>query len=334
MDLSIIVPIFNTEITKLARCLDSIAQIDEVCFECILVDDGSADYVEYFCREYADRDPRFLYCRKENGGVSSARNLGIRTARGRYICFVDSDDMIDPAYYSLPKKLDYQYDLIITDLLEVVGKRESRWSAFDQQGEISCETTFSKACFEGRLNGPVCKFIRSDFLHHAGIRFREQMIHGEDAAFLFDLLRCRPSIYYYPGTSYYYFHDYENGRKRFLRNPRRCVEDEIVLYELAVACIYESDFAQEDRLELIANRKENLIFGLFGRVLDAIESNIPMNLISSSVDRGIIRLREDSSARLDVNIQLRGFLLRYFRGSIMRGMVLFRRIYHYLKGIR
>ena len=334
MDLSIIVPIFNTEITKLVRCLDSIAQIGQVCFECILVDDGSADYVKTFCKEYAGRDPRFIYCRKENGGVSSARNLGIATARGRYICFVDSDDAIDPTYYSLPAKLDFQYDIIITDLLEIFGKRESLWSAFDQQGEISCETALFQACLEDKLNGPVCKFIRSDFLHNAGVCFREQLIHGEDAAFLFDMLCSRPSIYYFPGVSYYYFHDYANGRERFLRNPRRCVEDEIFLYELAVACIYEFDFAPEDRLALIANRKQRLIQGLFRRVLDGVECKIEMNAINSIVTKGIIRMREDQSARLDAATQLRKILLMCFRGGIMQGIVLIRRLYHGKKGIR
>lgn len=92
---SIIVPIYNTEL-YLHRCLGSISeQQGNVSFEVIMVDDGSEDNSENIAINYCKRDQRFQYFFKENGGLGSARNFGIKKARGSYLLFVDSDDYID-----------------------------------------------------------------------------------------------------------------------------------------------------------------------------------------------------------------------------------------------
>lgn len=90
---SIIVPVYNTE-RYLRPCLDSILAQTYTDFEAIIVDDGSNDGSAAICKEYSERDNRFSYYRKENGGVSSARNLGIEKARGEWLLFIDSDDVL------------------------------------------------------------------------------------------------------------------------------------------------------------------------------------------------------------------------------------------------
>lgn len=98
MDLiSIIVPVYKVE-KYLRECIDSILSQTYENFELILVDDGSPDNSGKICDEYAEKDKRIKVLHKENGGVSSARNLGLDNANGEYVTFIDSDDFVDKRY--------------------------------------------------------------------------------------------------------------------------------------------------------------------------------------------------------------------------------------------
>ena len=94
MDVSVIIPIYNVE-KYLKECLDSVEKnIRAMDAEVLLIDDGSSDDSSVIAKNYADNNKMFFYHRKDNGGLSSARNFGVAHARGEYILFVDSDDMI------------------------------------------------------------------------------------------------------------------------------------------------------------------------------------------------------------------------------------------------
>ena len=90
---SIIVPVYNAE-EHLRRCVDSILVQTFSDFELLLIDDGSKDGSAAICDEYTIKDSRVRVFHKENGGGSSARNLGLDNAQGEWIAFVDSDDFI------------------------------------------------------------------------------------------------------------------------------------------------------------------------------------------------------------------------------------------------
>lgn len=94
---SIIVPVYNLE-KVVPRCLNSLLAQTYNDIEIIVVDDGSKDASLDICKEYSKKDPRVTVMSKENGGVSSARNLGLDNTRGEYIVFVDSDDFVLPTY--------------------------------------------------------------------------------------------------------------------------------------------------------------------------------------------------------------------------------------------
>lgn len=92
---SVIVPVYNAQ-EFLPLCFASIAGQTFRDFECLLVDDGSTDCSPALCDEWAARDGRFLVLHQQNGGVCSARNAGIRAAKGEYIAFCDQDDLLAP----------------------------------------------------------------------------------------------------------------------------------------------------------------------------------------------------------------------------------------------
>lgn len=93
-EVSVIVPIYNSE-DYLEACLDSLVAQSFPDLEIILIDDGSRDASREICMEYCARFPAFRYFRKENGGLSDARNFGIAKAKGRWLAFVDSDDYVE-----------------------------------------------------------------------------------------------------------------------------------------------------------------------------------------------------------------------------------------------
>ena len=92
---SVIIPIYNVE-PYLDRCVQSVLDQTFADFEAILVDDGSKDNCPRICDAYAEKDPRIKVIHKPNGGLVSARNAGLRAAKGDYICYVDGDDWAKP----------------------------------------------------------------------------------------------------------------------------------------------------------------------------------------------------------------------------------------------
>ncbi len=98
--ISVIVPVYNVE-QYLPRCIDSILAQTFTDFELLLIDDGSRDNSGKICDEYAEKDSRIRVFHKENGGVSSARNVGLDNTCGEYVSFIDSDDWIGPSFLPL-----------------------------------------------------------------------------------------------------------------------------------------------------------------------------------------------------------------------------------------
>ncbi len=110
--ISIIVPAYNIE-AYIGRCLDSILLQSHKMIEVIVVDDGSIDGTWKIIEQYAVKDPRIVAIHKENGGVSSARLVGLERSNGEYIGFVDGDDYVEPDMYEhlLYNALKYKADI-------------------------------------------------------------------------------------------------------------------------------------------------------------------------------------------------------------------------------
>ena len=116
---SIIIPIYNVE-KFLPRCLDSVLSQTFKDFEAICVNDGSPDNCEKILKEYEKKDKRIKVFKKENGGLSDARNFGISKATGDYILFLDSDDFIHS------QTLELSYGLAEKNRTDIVSFRKDR----------------------------------------------------------------------------------------------------------------------------------------------------------------------------------------------------------------
>ena len=92
--ISVVIPVYNVE-KYLAECVDSVLNQTYTNYEIILVDDGATDSSGRMCDEYAQKDPRIRVIHQKNGGLSAARNTGLKAAKGEYVYFLDSDDYIE-----------------------------------------------------------------------------------------------------------------------------------------------------------------------------------------------------------------------------------------------
>lgn len=117
MKYDIVIPIYNIE-QELGTCLDSIFRQTYGNFRAIMVDDGSTDQSPLIAKSFAAKDSRFEYYRKENGGLSDARNYGIAKASSTYILFVDGDDFLEEHALSTIEQELSQYPV---DVLEFNG---------------------------------------------------------------------------------------------------------------------------------------------------------------------------------------------------------------------
>lgn len=104
--ISVIIPIYNME-KYLVSCLDSVKKQSYTNLEVLLINDGSTDRSQEICQAYVEQDSRFILINKENGGVSSARNLGIERSTSDYIAFIDPDDWINEDY------IEFLYDKLV-----------------------------------------------------------------------------------------------------------------------------------------------------------------------------------------------------------------------------
>ena len=118
--ISIIIPVYNVE-KYLRVCLDSVINQSYSDYEVILVDDGSTDSSPSICDEYCSKDIRFQVIHQENMGLASARNTGIRAAKGEFLYFIDSDDCIHPDLLKIMVSAAESYDanLVQVDLASV-----------------------------------------------------------------------------------------------------------------------------------------------------------------------------------------------------------------------
>ena len=98
--ISVIIPIYNIE-KYVERCIKSIINQTYSNLEIILVDDGSSDSSPEICDKFANIDSRIIVIHKKNGGLSDARNNGLKIAKGNYISFIDGDDYIKPFMYEV-----------------------------------------------------------------------------------------------------------------------------------------------------------------------------------------------------------------------------------------
>ncbi|MGN0363529.1 MAG: glycosyltransferase family 2 protein [Bilifractor sp.] len=191
--ISIIIPIYDAE-KYLERCLTSVINQDYPELEILLVDDGSTDKSSTIASRYYEQDSRIKYFRKSNGGVSSARNLGLEKATGEWIAFVDADDWIDKSFCSKLLNIAQKNNLDIVECRRIDEKSEGSFLQEVTQKEKLKVSTFSDFIptnedFYGTCWGFLFKAILCK-----DVKFDTDIYFAEDALFSVEVMKKSSQI--------------------------------------------------------------------------------------------------------------------------------------------
>ena len=203
--ISIIVPVYNVE-KYLCKCLDSIIAQTFADFELLLIDDGSFDKSGQICDEYAQQDERIKVFHKENGGVSSARNLGLDKASGKWVAFIDSDDWVDDTYFEHLLEGEEQVELRMNGCFEqnrlLVWKKNLPERGLFINDNIC--SFYEQYLLSASFRSPWCKLFLSKIINANNIRFDISMFFGEDTIFTLNYLNQIKSILVVNYAEYYW----------------------------------------------------------------------------------------------------------------------------------
>ena len=203
---SICVPVYNTE-QNLTLCLDSLLSQTLKHIEIIIVNDGSTDASGTICEEYARKDERVKLIHKENGGLASARQVGLNEARGEYYAVCDSDDWVEPNMYEelYRNASEKEADIILSNYFinypngkEIVS---STYNFLDQEQYI-CDLISSKV-----YGNTWSKLFRLDTIKRYNISYEKNIDLGEDLLFLYKILLNKVTIVQTDGCYYHYRRD-------------------------------------------------------------------------------------------------------------------------------
>ena len=197
--ISVIVPIYNMELT-LARCLDSLLSQSYANYELLLVNDGSTDKSGDICHEYALKDDRIKVFYKKNGGVSSARNMGIDNASSEWITTCDPDDVVKDDWLDIFVRNSENTDLVIQGYMT---DKSNFVHGIDYAGDA--KGAFM-ALFSVPMRGSIwTKVFRRDIINKNNLRFNESFIFREDEEFVLRYLNIAGRVTSTKDGAYIYY---------------------------------------------------------------------------------------------------------------------------------
>lgn len=206
---SVIIPAYNQE-KYIGECLKSLTEQKYDNIEIIIINDGSVDGTQDIVDKWASVDNRIITKRIENSGVSIARNTGIDIANGKYIMFVDSDDIIhEDLILSLVKMCESgSYDISFCGIQEFCGDNEKgdihRFSESEDIDSKDFYNILSEKNIDILFGAPYGKLFLADIIRKNRILFEKKQSIGEDFIFNMEILKLSPRVIYTNRILYYY----------------------------------------------------------------------------------------------------------------------------------
>lgn len=246
MKYSVIIPVYNSEKT-IKRCIDSIASQERTDVEIIVINDGSTDMTESICNRMQNKYNNIVYIYKENGGVSSARNLGLSAAKGKYVMFIDSDDYVDGKCFEIfdsytQSDADY-YQFVFSIEANGTVKKVISWPERYVNTESEREAFIVESVVTRSINSCWAKLYRREIIEKTGLRFYEELSMGEDLTFVFTFLLSADKIERI--DSRIYFADVTNKESLSRRYREKLPEQKILVYEKMLNALEKSNIKGE-----------------------------------------------------------------------------------------
>lgn len=341
-DVSIIIPVFNAE-KYLEECLSSItAQKDFEDSEVILIDDGSADSSPEICDSFAQKYKNIIVVHKSNGGVSEARNDGIKIASSDYLMFCDADDcFIGDILSNVIKTVqDFLPDIIFWNYTYEVNGSSAHTDFAFAKNQILDKKYLRRTIPEYMLsdlsfNSIWNKAFKKSIIQVNNIKFNKDKKYGEDREFLLNYLAVSESGFYIPESGYFY-RDTASGA---IRRERTDFFDNITEdYYTNLRCYERFDFDKE-KIETICRAAlpeqvisdiffiyENYSKAVFNKSVEKLFRNeLLMSAVAEYLSVGSFKDENYKSAAK--KIMSRSLVpLRLFLGSIKTKEALYRMI--------
>lgn len=260
---SIIIPVYNVE-KYINRCIDSAIKQTLDSIEIILVDDGSPDSSPRICDDYAEKIDNISVIHKPNGGLASARNAGLKVAKGKYVFFLDSDDWLETdgmeVLYNTAE--EYQVDLVKYRALRtgwpgcadnipcmVEHVRELRDGYYSKQqiiDEIYPRLFATPQLTMGAVVGAWGALYRLSLLRDNNISFYEEVKFSEDTIFSANVVKAARSMYFIDQAGvYHYFYNPSSISKSFRSGRWESCKKLMELFEKDFGDYKDFDFTQE-----------------------------------------------------------------------------------------
>ena len=214
---SVIVPVYKTE-KYLERCVCSLQNQTLQDIEIILVDDGSPDNCPDMCDQFAAHDSRIKVVHKKNGGLSSARNAGMKVASGKYIGFVDSDDDVEPDMFAsmLKEAENNAADFVMSDYIRILSNGERALVSTNLRSGVYEKADLKREIYPALIMGenvdygPIlsvwhCMYNRK-FLMANNITFANDVTWSEDNLFSAIVGYCANRFVYMKGKGLYHYY--------------------------------------------------------------------------------------------------------------------------------
>lgn len=239
---SVIIPAYNAEKT-IERCLDSILCYDRDDIEILIINDGSSDRTEEICKSYSSSEDRIRYYYKPNGGVSSARNMGLSLAKGIYILFVDSDDFLCGDVFSLAdREMEQGVEwLVYSAESKTIGMNDGSPLRMMDGGKVADK--LSELLKKQMLNAVISKVFLRNIICENGMRFDERLDIGEDKVFVLQYITKISSATVC--SECYYGISTENNESLSRKKREKLAESILLEHKLLFSAIEDSKLLPE-----------------------------------------------------------------------------------------
>lgn len=236
INISIIIPIYNTDLF-LKKCINSILNQTYSNFELLLINDGSTDNSGVICDEYAKKDGRVKVFHKKNGGVSSARNYGLKRISGAWVTFIDSDDEISPNY------------LIDWYNLSIINPSDVYFYSHKISTDFSVKKYTSKSYLTKLINFEVPASLwlgiyNAELFRNPNLLLNEKIHFYEDFEFMYRILNKAKNVVFVNRNYYTY-------------NKRDGSANHMEINEKVLSCLNICDYLSKD--SIIDKKEANAI---------------------------------------------------------------------------
>jgi glycosyltransferase involved in cell wall biosynthesis len=288
--LSVIIPVFNSA-AFLPKCIDSVMGQSFTDFELLLIDDGSSDGSGIICDNYSKIDNRIRVFHKENGGASSARNLGLKNARGHWITFIDSDDYVNNDYFLLP--YDNEIDLYAQNWRFETG--ETKENLPPQVIGPELYPLFMQNYLHTDFFRTACGFFfKYSIIRKNSIMFESRFKLGEDTLFALDYFRYAASIHIMDNSCYIYNRQ-ENWEKKYTLSWKE-VQD-----------YFNAFWQRYDALQIYSPKLVSFVFAFFR---SKISSDEPLLSIKWALSEPVLKFKESRLSQKGVFGRIKYHILK------------------------